>query len=129
MTTSQFIAGLIGPLFMAIAAFMVVRRDTFLEFAKAAARDRPLIFFAGAILLVSGLAIVQVHNLWVADWRVIITLIGWLGVLGGIVRIFLPEFAQSIVDEIKPDHPAVIITAAAYFALGAFLTAKAHSIL
>ena len=30
MTTSQFIAGLIGPLFMAIAAFMVVRRDTFL---------------------------------------------------------------------------------------------------
>ena len=128
MTTSQFIAGLIGPLFMAIAAFMVVRRDTFLEFAKAAARVRPLIFFAGAIVLVSGLAIVQVHNLWVADWRVIITLIGWLGVLGGIVRIFLPEFAQSIVDEIKPDHPAVIITAAAYFALGAFLTAKAHSI-
>ena len=80
-------------------------------------------------MLVSGLAIVQVHNLWVADWRVIITLISWLGVLGGIVRIFLQEFAQSIVDEIKPDHPAVIITAAAYFALGAFLTAKAHSIL
>jgi hypothetical protein len=129
MTTSQFIAGLIGPLFMAIAAFMVVRRDTFLEFAKAAARDRPLIFFAGAILLVSGLAIVQGHNLWVADWRVIITLIGWLSVLGGIVRIFSPEFAQSIVDEIKPDHPAVIITAAAYFVLGAYLTAKAHGVL
>jgi hypothetical protein len=114
---------------MAIAAFMVFRRDTFLEFAKAAARDKPLIFFAGAVLLVSSLAIVQTHNLWVADWRVIITLFGWLGVLGGIVRIFLPEFAQSIVDEIKPDHPAVIITAAAYFALGAFLTAKAHSTL
>jgi len=129
MTTSQFIAGLIGPLFMAIAAFMVVRRDTFLEFAKAAATDRPLIFFAGAILLVSGLAIVQAHNLWVADWRVIITLIGWLGVLGGIVRIFSPEFAQSIVEKIKPDHPAVLITAAVYFALGAFLTAKAHAVL
>ncbi len=129
MTTSQFIAGLIGPLFMAIAAFMVVRRNTFLDFAKAAAKDRPLIFFAGAILLVSGLAIIQIHNLWVADWRIIITLIGWLSVLGGIVRIFSPEFAQSIVDEIKPDHPAVIITAAAYFALGTYLTAKAHGVL
>ncbi len=129
MTTSQFIAGLIGPLFLAIAAFMVIRRRTFLEFAKAAARDKPLIFFAGAVLLVSSLAIVQTHNLWVADWRVIITLFGWLGVLGGIVRIFSPEFAQSIVEKIKPDHPAVLITAAFYFALGALLTANAHAVL
>ena len=129
MTTSQFIAGLIGPLFMAIAAFMVIRRDSFQEFAKAAAYDRPLIFLAGGILLVSGLAIVQVHNLWVSDWRVIITLLGWLCVLGGLIRIFSPEFARSIVDEIKPGHPAIVITGAAYFALGAFLTAKAHGIL
>lgn len=129
MSTSQFIAGLIGPLFMAIAAFMAIRRDAFAEFAKAAANDRPLIFLAGVLLLMAGLAIIQTHNLWVGDWRVIVTILGWLTFLGGLLRIFIPEFARSITDHIKPDHPAVMITAAVYFAFGAFLAGKAYDLL
>lgn len=128
MTTSQFIAGLIGPVFCAIAAFMVIRRDAFADFARAAVSDRPLIFLAGVLLLVTGLAIVQTHNLWVSDWRVAITILGWLGVLGGLVRMFAPEYAESITDNIQPDHPAVAVTAAIYFAFGAFLTAKAYAL-
>ena len=34
----------------------------------------------------AGLAIVLVHNVWTFDWRVIITILGWLAVLGGIFR-------------------------------------------
>lgn len=128
MTTSQFIAGLAGPLFMAIAAFMMIRRESFADFAREAVTNRPLIFLAGVLLLIAGLSIIQTHNLWVGDWRVIITLLGWLGVLGGLVRIFSPDYAQTIVDNIKPDHPAVTVTAVLYFALGAFLTAKAYAL-
>ncbi len=129
MSTSQFIAGMIGPVFMAIAAFMVIRRDAFGEFARAAVSDRPVIFLAGVLLLIAGVAIVQAHNLWTDDWRVIITLLGWLGVLGGVGRIFFPDFAKPIVDYIKSDNPAVIVTAVLYFAFGAYLLAKAHAYL
>ncbi|MCH9807613.1 MAG: hypothetical protein K0U74_07775 [Alphaproteobacteria bacterium] len=128
MTTSQFIAGLIGPVSMAIATFMVIRRESFAQFTREAVSNRPLIFLAGILLMLAGLTIIQTHNLWVWDWRVIITVLGWLCVLGGLVRIFSPEYAQTIVDNIKPDHPAVIVTAVLYFALGAFLTAKAYAI-
>ncbi len=128
MTTSQFIAGLIGPLFMAIATFIVIRRESFAKFTREAVSNRPLIFLAGILLLLAGLAIIQTHNLWGWDWRVIITLLGWLSVFGGLVRIFLPEYAQTFVDNINPDHPAVTVTAAFYFLLGAFLAAKAHAI-
>ena len=32
----------------------------------------------GMFALLAGLAIVNTHNLWVSDWRVIITILGWL---------------------------------------------------
>ncbi len=129
MTTSQYIAGLIGPVFCAIAAFMVIRRDAFADFARAAVSDRPLIFLAGILLLVAGLAIVHAHNLWVGDWRVIVTLLGWLAILGGLVRMFAPEYAEEVTDYVQVGSPAVKVTAAFYFALGAFLTAKAYALL
>jgi hypothetical protein len=34
-----------------------------------------------------GLAIVLTHNIWTADWRVLITLFGWLSAIGGAVRL------------------------------------------
>ena len=46
-----------------------------------------LIFLAGLITLPAGLAIVLTHNVWTADWRVVITILGWLCVIGGIIRI------------------------------------------
>lgn len=129
MSTSQFIAGLIGPVFLAIGTFIALRRGSFAEFTRAAVGDRPLIFLAGILLLIAGIAILQTHNIWAGDWRVIITIFGWLSIVGGLVRIFLPEFATTIADRIKPDHPAVLVMAVVCIALGAFLTAKAHALI
>ena len=39
----------------------------------------------------AGLAIVLTHNVWVADWRVLITILGWLAAIGGAVRILAPQ--------------------------------------
>ena len=37
--------------------------------------------------MTAGLAIVLYHNVWALDWRVIITLFGWMAVIGGAIRI------------------------------------------
>ena len=37
-----------------------------------------LIYLAGIITLTAGLAIVLTHNVWAADWRILITVLGWL---------------------------------------------------
>jgi hypothetical protein len=49
--------------------------------------SRPLIFIAGILTLVAGLAVINSHNLWVADWPVLITIIGWLAAIVGALRI------------------------------------------
>ena len=37
------------------------------------------------------IAIVLVHNVWVLNWRVLITLLGWINLLRGAFSILLPE--------------------------------------
>ena len=40
----------------------------------------PLLYFAAAAGLIVGVAIVLALNVWTADWRVLITLLGWIGI-------------------------------------------------
>ncbi len=47
--------------------------------------------FLGVVTLVIGLAMVLVHNVWVLDWRVAITILGWLTLLKGFDLLFFPE--------------------------------------
>ena len=50
-----------------------------------------LIYFSGLLSLSRGIAMLNVHRAWTSDWRVIITILGWLLVIGGIIRIVLPQ--------------------------------------
>jgi len=56
------------------------------------------IFGVDPLLSLLILAIVLTHNVWVANWRVLITLIGWLMLIRGAVRILAPE---TIMDYAK----------------------------
>ena len=45
----------------------------------------------GYITFLLGLITVVLHNLWVWDWRVTITILGWATLIKGIEKITLPE--------------------------------------
>jgi hypothetical protein len=96
MQTSRYIAKLLGPFLVAVGAGLFLNAGTFQAMAEEFLRSNALIFLSGLIALVAGLAIVIAHNVWVADWRVIITVFGWLSAIGGVVRIVFPQAAQSI---------------------------------
>lgn len=49
----------------------------------------------GAILFVAGLAIVRAHNVWTWLWPVIITLVGWIALIGGLWRMAAPNAPQA----------------------------------
>ena len=121
---SRFIAGLIGPLLLAIAASMLINKDLIAEIAAEAARDKVLIFMSGLLLLSAGLAIVQLHMTW-EGWPAIVTLVGWLSVVSGLARILFPfELAEMVPRLIA--GPAPLIAALACGAIGGFLTVKAY---
>ena len=83
MATSVFIARLAGPVFLALGLGLLVNPGCYREITGEVLRSKALILYAGLLALPAGLAIVLTHNVWVADWRVVITLLGWLMIASG----------------------------------------------
>src|SRR6476619_5563998 len=92
MSNSLFLARLIGPVMLAIGIAVFANPRGFRDMAQEFLASRALMFLAGFVMMPAGLAIVLTHNLWTADWRVLITILGWLTAIGGAVRIFEPPF-------------------------------------
>jgi len=126
MAMSKTIAGLIGPTLVAIGAAILLNLGSFAEMVKQIAEDPGLIFLSGVLLLVAGIAILRVHNIWTGGWPVVVTVLGWLAVVGGLMRMFLP-FRFAAIAAAMGQHTVLIATMAIVVLLvGAFLSYKAY---
>ena len=96
MQTSKLLALLIGPFLVAIGAGLLLNTDAFEAMAAEFLKSPALIFLSGLLTLTAGLAIVNTHNVWAADWRVNITIYGWLGVIVGALRIVFPQLVEQV---------------------------------
>jgi hypothetical protein len=96
MQTSIFLAALIGPVMLIAAIGMLLNPGGQRAMMLAFLDSPPLIYLSGVLAMVAGLAIVLYHNVWAADWRVIITLLGWAGTIGGAARMLSPGSVKTV---------------------------------
>lgn len=52
---------------------------------------RAITVATGYITFLLGLATVILHNIWVPNWKVVITILGWTTLLKGITKVGFPE--------------------------------------
>ena len=57
--------------------------------------DKAITVSTGYITFLLGLVTVILHNLWVADWRVAITILGWVTFLKGMMKIGFPTHVRK----------------------------------
>ena len=121
MQTSLFLARLMGPFFLLVGLGVLFNRAAVRSVVDEISRNRALVFFGGVITFPAGLAIVLTHNVWVADWPVLITVLGWLATVSGAVRLLAPQdaikFGRRVYDQ--PNGP--VIAAGIWIAIGAVL--------
>lgn len=122
MYPSLFLAQLIGPTLLVIGLGMIVSRDAYRTMAQEFLGSRALIYIAGILAFVPGLAIVLTHNVWVAGWPVIITLFGWLALLGGIFRLVFPQEVTRLGSRIIAMPSALTVGGIVVLVLGAVLS-------
>jgi len=96
MQTSIFLAALIGPVMLIAAIGILLDPVSNRAMSLAFLDSPPLIFLSGVLAMAAGLAIVLYHNVWTADWRVIITLFGWAGTIGGAARMLSPGSVKTV---------------------------------
>ena len=78
---SLFLARLLGPIFVTIAIGVLVNGAVFRAIAEEGLRSHALIYLTGLFAITAGVAILLNHNVWAADWRVLITIFGWLAAI------------------------------------------------
>jgi hypothetical protein len=122
MQTSIFLARLIGPAFLVMGIGMLLNREGYRAMAREFLRSRALIYLAGLLALVPGIAMVLVHNVWVFDWRLIVTLFGWLAVLGGIFRLLFPQQVTALGETMIESESYMLVAAIVVLALGLILS-------
>lgn len=130
MKNSILIARLMGPVLLVMGIGMAVglwaTPDIFSTMMKDFMGNLALICLGGILALVAGLAIVNAHNVWVGDWRVIITILGWLAILRGVFSLVLPGKIQSVGTRMMESQAGPVVGALALLVLGAILTAMGY---
>jgi hypothetical protein len=127
MTTSKMIASLIGPTLVAVEAAVLINFGSSPALAEQVSRDPALIFVSGILVFVAGIAIVRVHNIWSGGWPVLVTVLGWLAVLGGLVRMLFPIQLAAIVVGVGQSTGLIAAVAVVLLVLGAFLSFKGYT--
>jgi uncharacterized membrane protein len=117
-----FLARLMGPVMIAVGVGVFVNASTYRSLAEEFLRSRALIYLSGLLAMTAGMAVVLTHNVWVANWPVLITVLGWLAVFGGAVRIICPQSVERIGRKMLANSMALTAAGAIWLAAGAVLT-------
>ena len=99
MDVSIFFARLWGGFFVIFGLLFLVTR--YLGKVIEMTEDRSFVISTGYITLLMGLITVILHNLWVADWRVVITILGWSTLIKGVMKIGFPEVIHKQAQAFK----------------------------
>jgi hypothetical protein len=95
VNTSIFLARLIGPPLAVLGVGMLLHPAVYVAAVVDMLRSPGLIYLACFVGLLGGVALVLVHNVWERDWRVIITLLGWISIVDSASWILLPRLVQQ----------------------------------
>jgi len=126
MTPSTFIARIVGPVLVVIGIGLLLEGETFRVMAGEFLGNSALIYFSGVATLATGLAILNLHQLWVRDWRVLVTIFGWLFLIGGIFRLLATSWVQQVGESLIAHQRWPIASAVVILVIGAFLSVKGY---
>jgi hypothetical protein len=121
MEISLFLAKVMGSYLLIVGLALLTRRRMFMGFMKESSGHMYVVYLFSFVAVIMGLLVVNSHNLWVADWRVLITIAGWLILIKGLILMFFPVYTQKLL--IWRQEQTVVLTLISIFILlmGAYL--------
>ena len=125
MQTSIFIAKLIGPMLVIPGLIGLMNPGHVKAVGEEFLQSRALIFVAGAMAFVAGLVVLNTHSVW-NGWPLIITLLGWVMLVAGVVRMGFPGIVTAMGESMLANDTLLRVLGALQVVLGAFLMWKGY---
>lgn len=118
LSRAEAVEWLLASALLVVGASLALRPRVWTR-AFAAVAPHPLTpLLGGLYALFVGLVIVVLHNLWVADLRVVVTILGWLAVASGVVMLLAPEVYMMVLRRIPLTTRLVAIRGVVRVVLG-----------
>jgi len=91
MDFSIFVARFTGIAYIAMTISLIIGTFDYDKMFKSMEDNYAYNYLAAFIALLLGFTFVTYHNLWVKDWRVVITIMGWVALAEGAIFIIFPD--------------------------------------
>ena len=127
MENSIFLVRLIGPALVVMSLALVTQPNLFAAIIRNFIDNPGLAYLTGLLGLVAGLSLVLTHNAWSADWRVLITVVGWIVLVKAVLILLLPGPINSLGAWFAAHREWLLAGAALSFALGLALSCFGYS--
>ena len=107
LTRAELVEWMVACALVAIGTSLLLRPRVWIV-ALADVASHPLTpIVSGLYALFLGLAVVFCHNLWVADFRVVVTVLGWMALGSGVMLLLIPE-AYAFILRRLPITPQLV---------------------
>ena len=91
MDRSTYLAKLFGPVLVILGVSLLVRGQSFVGVFQDILYSPTLIFVLCVLGLLGGIAVILAHNVWAKDWRIIITILGWVSAIESAIWLIVPH--------------------------------------
>ena len=118
MELSIFLAKVLGLYLTIVCLAAILKRKAWEKVITDFENNQGFIVFAGAFTLILGLLVVVAHNIWSRDWRVLITILGYITIFKGLIRLFFPEKLPKLAKKSLPLWTAICFI---FFVIGLYL--------
>ena len=109
MELSILIAKVVSVIYLSASLGSFFSKDYYLRISEDMCKNAALTYMMGFVTVIFGFLIVNYHNLWGSDWTVLITIIGWLSLIKGVILIVSPKFLQSLYEPFLTERALKII--------------------
>jgi hypothetical protein len=126
METSMLIAKILGPYCIIVAIGIMFNLKNYQKMMEDFLKNAALIYLGGIMALIFGIVIVLFHNVWVAGWPVIITILGWMGLIKGIWLIVFPNAVGKLTQAFQKKPVILRVHMVIVLVIGLLLTVKGY---
>ena len=91
MELSVLVAKIIAIIYIVSGFALLIGQINFQKIAEDFNKSPALTFIVGFLSAIVGLILVTYHNIWNANWTVLITIISWFVLIGGLIIVIYPK--------------------------------------
>ncbi|MCB1115335.1 MAG: hypothetical protein KDK71_02600 [Chlamydiia bacterium] len=96
MATSSMLASIFGPLLIITSLWSLLYKENVKKVIDSMKKTPALQYFVGVVNVLIGIIFITSFNYWSMNVELLVTLLGWLFLIRGLILMFFPKTVDSM---------------------------------